>query len=153
MKEYSKQFINGEWTNGSDSKKLCNINPYTGEILYEYYSASVDDINKAFCAAHDSFELWSCTQPKQKQALLEQLLTVALEMKDDICSCLIEEGGATNFKANIEYQNTIDIIKQSLNYPYLENGKILPSNNKGRDNYVVKKPRGVIVVIVPWNFP
>lgn len=153
MREYPKQFINGEWTEGSGSKVLRNVNPYTGQTLYEYRSVSLDDINTAFIAAHDSFKAWSHTQPKEKQELLERLLDTAIKMKDDICACLIEEGGSTNFKADIEYQTTIDIIKQALNYPYMANGKMLPSNNKGRDNYVVKRPRGVIVVIVPWNFP
>lgn len=153
MKGYPKLFINGEWISGRGGKIVHNISPYTGRTLYEYYTASVEDINNAFCAAYDSFQVWSCTQPMQKQKLLEQLLHVAIKMKDDICACLIEEGGAVNLKADIEYQATINIIKEALNYPYMANGKILPSDNKGRDNYVVKRPRGVIVVIVPWNFP
>ena len=153
MKEYTKQFINGKWIEGSSNKILHNINPYTDKVLYEYCSASFDDVNQAFISAHEAFITWSLTPPNKKQALLEQLGAEMIKMKDDIYSCLIEEGGATYNKCDFEYHTTIDIIKQFINYPFVIDGKILLSNTTGRDNYIFKKPKGVIGVIVPWNVP
>ena len=51
MKAYDKQYIGGQWREGSGSAMLENRNPYTGEVLYTYRSASRQDLDDAYAAA------------------------------------------------------------------------------------------------------
>ena len=51
MKTYDKQYINGQWREGRGNTVLENRNPYSGELLYTYRSASREDIDDAYAAA------------------------------------------------------------------------------------------------------
>ena len=153
MKPYTKQFIAGEWREGTGGKALSNFNPFTGELLYTYQSAGEKDVDDAYTSAQQAQKEWAKTTPAHKFELLEKLKQAAIEMKDEIIACLIEEGGSTLPKYMFEYTDTINVINDSLHYPKMMDGKIIPSNIPGKDNYIFKTPKGVIAVIAPFNFP
>ena len=48
MKIYDKQYINGQWREGTSEKVMENRNPYTGELIYSYRAASTQDIDDAY---------------------------------------------------------------------------------------------------------
>ncbi|TCX51683.1 aldehyde dehydrogenase family protein [Dehalobacter sp. 14DCB1] len=153
MKAYDKQYINGEWRTGKGKTELSNYNPYTGELLYSYRSASSEDINDAYEAAAAAQKEWAKTSPGQKREMLEKLVISIMEMKEEVYACLTEEAGATGHRADFEYSASIKIIKDAMRFPFMMDGKILPSNIPGKENYIFKKPKGVIGVIAPWNVP
>ncbi len=153
MKHYTKQFIAGQWREGSGSKELVNYNPYTQKEIYRYRSAGLEDINLAFDAAYEAQKEWAKTSPVEKTNALEKLLLAVQESKENICACLSEEGGFIAHKNEFEYNASMKIIKECMRLPYMMEGKILPSNIPGKDNYVFRSPKGVITVIAPWNVP
>ncbi|MBR5490456.1 MAG: aldehyde dehydrogenase family protein, partial [Oscillospiraceae bacterium] len=63
MKAYDKQYINGQWREGRGSRILENRNPYTGELLYSYRSASKEDVDDAYAAAKVAQEKWWALTP------------------------------------------------------------------------------------------
>lgn len=153
MKTYDKMFVGGVWREGTSDKIMENKNPLTGEVLYIYKAASKADIDDAYSAAAVAQKEWAKTSPGEKQALLEKLVGAIVEMKDDFYACLVEEGGSTKPKADFEFFTSIEIVKEAMSLPMMMDGKIMPSNIPGKDNYIFKAPKGVIGVIVPWNVP
>lgn len=152
MKEYTKQYIGGEWREGSGAE-MVNTNPFTQQAIYTYRAASKKDVDDAYMAAEQAQKLWAATSPAEKQAMLEKLVGAIVEMKDDIYACLVEEAGSTKPKADFEFFTSIEIVKEAMQFPYMMDGKIMPSNIPGKDNYIFKAPKGVIGVIAPWNVP
>ena len=153
MRVYDKQYINGEWRVGTGKSKLQNHNPYTGELLYEYQSASVGDVDDAYKAAAAAQKEWGKTLPAERRSYLDKLAAAVMEMKDEVFAVLVEEGGSTQPKANFEFFTTLEIINEAKSFPEHSYGKILPTNIPGKDNYVIREPKGVIGVIAPWNVP
>ena len=153
MKKYDKQFIGGEWREGSGERVMENINPYNGEVIYSYKAANTKDIDEAYEAAKVAQVEWSKTLPVAKQELMEKLVAVITEMKDEFFATTCEEGGGTLPRSNYEYHTCIKIVKECMTFPLMMDGKIMPSNFPGKENYIYKKPRGVIGVIAPWNVP
>jgi len=153
MKSYPYQFIGGQWRPGRGSSTMENRNPFTGELLYTYQSASVEDVDDAYKAAAAAQPGWAALLPGEKQSYFFKLLDVIAEMKDEIMSVLVEEGGSVAAKKEFEFFTCLDIVKEDMQFPYMMDGRIMPSNVPGKDNYVVKQPRGVIGVIAPWNVP
>lgn len=153
MKQYTKQYIGGVWREGTGTAMLDNISPFTGELLYSYRSASKADVDEAYEVAQRVQQDWAATTPGHKKELLEKLMQVWLEMKDDFFSVLIEEGGSTKAKYEFSYYDSVNVIQDALHYPYMMDGKIMPSNIPGKDNYVFKTAKGVVCVIAPFNFP
>ncbi len=153
MKAYTKQYINGEWRTGTGSSLLKNVNPYNNEVLYEYQSASEQDVKDAYEAAYSASKLWKNTSPLERQGYLEKLVKVFEDQKDTVYDVIREEGGSSKAKCDFEYFTSISIIKLALSYPERMKGTILPSNIPGKENYIIREPKGVIGVIAPWNVP
>jgi aldehyde dehydrogenase (NAD+) len=153
MKTYTKQFIAGKWREGSGESTLSNSDPFTGKELYSYRSASVKDIDEASQAAAKAQKEWAKTPPGQKRAALEALLKAFVDAIPDVYACLVEEDGAAKPKADLEVFVCQDIIREAMAFPLMMDGKIIPSNMPGKENYIFRMPKGVVGSISPWNFP
>ncbi|MDL2252901.1 aldehyde dehydrogenase family protein [Ruminococcaceae bacterium OttesenSCG-928-I18] len=153
MKKYTQQYIGGQWRDGQGKSEMTNTNPFTGDTLYTYRSAGEKDVDDAYQAAQEAQRDWAAKAPGEKQAMLEKLIGAIHEMKDDIYACLVEEGGSTKPKADFEFFTSIDIVKEAMQFPLMMDGRIMPSNIPGKENYIFKSPRGVTGVIAPWNVP
>ncbi len=153
MRAYPKQYIGGEWVEGTGSTIMTDVNPFTNETIYSYRSASEADLNKAFAAAKTAQKEWEKTSPAEKQGYLEKLAQAIVEMHDDVYFWIREEGGSVVPKCDFEFFASIAIVKEAMGFPLMMDGKIMPSNIPGKENYIIRKPKGVIGVITPWNVP
>lgn len=153
MEQYKKQYINGEWVEGTGESTLENSNPYTGDLLYKYQSGSADDVDKAYKAAKEAQPKWEGLLPSERGDYLENLLQVMVDMEDDIRELLIKEGGSAPSKVDFEVNTSRAIIREGMTFPEHIEGTILPSNIKDKQNYIIREARGVIGVISPWNVP
>ncbi|CAI6034516.1 Benzaldehyde dehydrogenase YfmT [Paenibacillus sp. JJ-100] len=153
MGTWTKQYIAGKWVEGSGEKMLENINPYTGEVIATWRSSSPDDIDQAYESAKKSAEEWSATLPSVKEGVLRQVSSLMDERKEEIIQLLITESGSTRIKAEAEFAAAKRIVDESSSFPFRMKGELLPSNTPGKENRIVREPKGVIGVIGPWNFP
>lgn len=153
MKAYDKQYIGGIWREGRGSALLENRDPYSGQLLYTYRSASAEDLDDAYAAAAAAQKEWAALLPSQRQEYLERLAPVWMEMKDEILEVQREEGGFITAKAEYEFFCPLEFMRLAVGYPLQMNGVIQPSNIPGKENYVYRMPKGVIGVIAPWNVP
>ncbi|WJE16112.1 aldehyde dehydrogenase family protein [Halobacillus sp. ACCC02827] len=152
-KTFTKQFINGRWKNGSSDKFVENINPYTEQSIASIPSANEEDLNEAYEAAYQAQKYWMNTTPREKRGYFDRLLEVVQDRKGEIVDWLVKESGSTMVKAEVEFQATVGIIRESATFPNRMAGQILPSNTPGKENRIYRSPKGVIGVIGPWNFP
>ena len=152
MKHYTKQFIAGQWREGR-GRELSNYNPYSGELLYTYKGASQDDVDDAYQAAKSAAMDWAATTPAHRVQMMKKLVTAFTELADDIATCNLEEGGKSINVARGEVYGLIATIEDSLRYPPMLNGTIMPSDTPGRESFGYRMPKGVISIISPWNLP
>lgn len=153
MKHYEKQYINGVWKEGSGDKIMENFNPYTGELIYKYRAASTKDVDEAYEAAKHAQLSWGKTLPEERRTYLKELAKIIREMEQEIFELLAEESGGTRAKFGFEFGDTLKVIDDAMGYHMMMDGRIMPSNVPGKDNYVYKIPKGVVCVIAPFNFP
>ncbi|UJF28492.1 aldehyde dehydrogenase family protein [Planococcus sp. 107-1] len=151
--DFSKVYINGEWRDGSSDQMMANTNPFTGEDLIATKAANKDDLDAAYKAAAEAQIEWAKELPQNKRAILEKTVEVMQENKQLIIDWLVKEAGSTVIKATVEFGAALDVVKQSMAYPFQMEGKILPSQQPGKENRIYRNPIGVIGVISPWNFP
>lgn len=150
---WTKQYISGKWVDGSGEKMIENINPYTGEVIATWRSSSHEDIDQAYESAKKSAVEWKASLPSIKEAVLRKVSSLMDERKEEIIQLLITESGSTRIKAEAEFAAAQRIVDESASFPYRMKGELLPSNTPGKENRVVREPKGVIGVIGPWNFP
>lgn len=151
--KFTRQFINGQWKEGSSAKAIINLNPYTGEELLSIQGATQDDLNDAYQVAKEAQPIWEGTPLLEKKRLFEQLVEVLQDKKEEIIGWLIQESGSTLLKATAEFESSIRMVKESASFLTRIKGEILPSYVPNKENRVYRTAKGVIGVIGPWNFP
>lgn len=151
--DLSKQFIDGNWRDGNGATSLENRNPYSGELLAHYPVASLDDLDEAYRAADVARRRWAEVNPYARRSVFEQAVSYIEDNRAHIVTMICEEIGGTALKANFEIGLVIDILKEAGTFPLRMEGKILPSPIDDRENYLFRRPLGVVGVISPFNFP
>lgn len=149
----ARQFIGGQWCEGSSEKSLIDRNPYSGDPLAEVPIATRDDIDRAYRAASEAQRAWRAVNQYAKRTVFEQAVRFVEASRGDISRMILEELGGTALKADFETGLVIDILKEAATFPLRMEGKILPSPIDGRENYLYREPVGVVGVISPFNFP
>lgn len=151
--DLDQQFIHGQWRRGTSTKIIKNINPFTQTEIFSLAAASSVDVDSAYSAAEQAFQQGVLTSIEERKAVLQNLITVIQQRRDEIVDWLIIESGSTRFKAGLEVDAALGIIQESLSFPDQIQTEQLESKDPARKSLVLRKPLGVIGVISPWNFP
>ncbi|QNF31995.1 aldehyde dehydrogenase family protein [Adhaeribacter swui] len=149
----NKQFIDGQWRDGSENDQLDNLNPFDDSVINSFKSASTQDVDEAFRVAKERSKTWSQSNPLERRQILLKAVEIFQERKEEAIEWLVKEAGSTVLKAQIEFQNTCDMLLEASGYPSRMHGMIIPSGISGKESYVYRKALGVVALISPWNFP
>lgn len=151
--DFHLQLLAGKWREGSGKESQPVVNPYSGETLLSIRSATTDDLDATYLKAAAAQLAWADTAPAERSALMLRVVSIFDERKEEIIDWLIRESGSTRLKAMIEWGNARAITLEAASMPTRAQGAILSSDIPGKENFVYRKPLGVLGVISPWNFP
>ena len=147
------QYIGGQWRTGTSTRHIQNINPYNQELIFALQAASSVDVDSAYSAAELAFKHDAIKSIDVRLGVINKLIVVIQQRREEIIQWLIDESGSTRLKANIEVDAALGIIQESLTFPEKMRTIQLESKDPSRKSFVLRKPLGVIAVISPWNFP
>src|SRR5690606_17459264 len=148
-----QQFIHGQWRTGTSIRTIKNINPYTQSEIFSMAAASSVDVDSAYTAAAQAFQQGALKSIEVRKTVLQNVISIIQQRRDEIIDWLIIESGSTRIKAGLEINAALGIIQESLNFPDGIQTEQLESKDPARKSLVLRKPLGVIAVISPWNFP
>ncbi|GAB3200217.1 aldehyde dehydrogenase family protein [Nocardioides hungaricus] len=149
----TRQYIDGQWRPGRGDKVLVDTNPFNGDVLGEIAVASREDVDDAYQAASRSQQAWEGVNAYEKRTVLERAAAIVGERRDEIVALIVAEGGSTVLKANFEVSIAIDSLKEAASLPLRIEGRIYPSPVADAENFVYRRPVGVVGVISPYNTP
>ncbi|WP_165820838.1 aldehyde dehydrogenase family protein [Pueribacillus theae] len=158
LKHY-KLFVNGEFVDAEEGKEFEVINPADESVVGYASLATQKDAEKAVKAAKATFEsgIWANKTTGERAQVLNKLADLMEENYDEIAKLLIAESGSTVAKADVEILNTIDgyrtyadLVRTDYEYEAIPPNSVMgiPSLN-----FVNRVPVGVVVGIIPWNWP
>jgi aldehyde dehydrogenase (NAD+) len=151
--DLARQYIDGEWRQGTGSWDIIDFNPYNGEKLASITIATVDEVDEAYRAAQRAQKAWAATNPYARRAVFEKTLRLIEEREAEITEVIIAELGGTHLKAGFELHLAKEFLRESIQLSLRPEGKILPSPIDGKENRLYRVPVGVVGVISPFNFP
>lgn len=152
-----KMIINGKAVNSSDKTVLEIINPYTQQLIDTVPNASEKDVDNAVKSALVGFKTWKDVPLTKKVKYLKKFLDLVDENKNALAKTLMQETGKPITQAIAEIGN-IRIGFEG----FIERAKHLYDNvipfgtEEGSDKTMqitMREPIGVIVAIIPFNFP
>jgi len=147
-----KMFINNEWVDAKSGEVFDDFEPYSGELYAKVPKGGPEDVEAVMKAAYDARAGWASTQPMVRGEILRKVARIIEERRLEFADILQREGGSTFGKAMFEIDATIDLLYTAAADAKLVMGETYHTN-LGRFNMSVRRPRGTIVTITPWNFP
>ena len=133
---------------------IPSVNPADpGEVIAHVCQAGVDDAEDAILSARRSFEKWREVEPAVRAAYLLKAAAWIRRNKAELAAQQVLEIGKQWDQASADVAEAIDFLEYyAREMIRLGVPRRLPSP-PGEVNHSFYEPRGVAVVISPWNFP
>ncbi|GHJ34662.1 aldehyde dehydrogenase family protein [Streptomyces sp. TS71-3] len=151
--DLARQYIDGEWRDGSGSWDNIDVNPYNGEKLASITIATTGELDLAYRAAQRAQKEWAATNPYSRRLVFERALRTIEDHEDEITAAIVTELGSTRLGASYEVHLAMEFLREAIHLPLRAEGRLISSPVDGKENRVYRAPVGVVGVITPFNFP
>ena len=139
-------------TRPATSARLQTINPATGRPGRSYDPHGIEDGLAAAAAARAAFSSWRRASFADRGAILHRAAALLRARKDDYARLMTEEMRKTLDDGRAEVEKCAAhcdwFADQAANYLARE-----PVDIGGGEAFVTFNPLGVVLAIMPWNFP
>jgi aldehyde dehydrogenase (NAD+) len=148
-----RHFIGGHWSAAGD-RAFENRNPaHNGEVLGVYPRGRAADVDTAVAAAREAFLKWQRTSRIARGEMFLALTERIRGEIDSLAAILARESGKVLNEARAEVVEGLHMVEYVFGTARQPTGSIVESEIAAKDLYIRRKPRGVVAVITPWNFP
>src|SRR5213594_1054894 len=144
--------INGErvWTD----KTIASINPSSpDDVVGHVAEAGIPEAERAVKAARDAFEKWSRTSFETRCRLLERAADIMHRRRYELSALEVFEVGKAWAEADGDIREAMDFCRFYAHQMRLIGRPRLTQHVLGEESYQHYWPRGVAMIIAPWNFP
>ncbi|MBO6795131.1 MAG: NAD-dependent succinate-semialdehyde dehydrogenase [Balneolaceae bacterium] len=131
---------------------LQTINPATNELVGEYREHTFEEVELFIQEANIAQEQWKTTEFDHRASLLKELANQLEENKDALAELMADEMGKPLKQGVGEVEKCAWLCRY-----YADNAEDFLSNElvdtDAQKSYVAFEPLGVVLSIMPWNFP
>ncbi|AKS30527.1 2-hydroxymuconic semialdehyde dehydrogenase [Mycolicibacterium goodii] len=154
---FVRNFIGGEFIDPAESSCYDNFDPATGAALGRVHAADTELVDRAVVAAREAVSTWSQTPVAERVALLRRAADRIEERFDEFVAAEVGDTGKPVTQARAldvrrapqNFRSFADIVAAAGQESFITD----TVDGRRALNYVVRKPLGVVAVIVPWNLP
>lgn len=138
----------------SDQRKssFATVNPATGETVAEFPAIEGEEVDAALDLAGRAFSAWRERTVSDRAAVVGRAASLMRERKEELARTITLEMG----KLISEARGEVDLAASILEY-YAEHGPAFaadePLDVEEGEAYLVNEPLGVLLGVMPWNFP
>lgn len=146
-------FINGQWLTAEDRDTSAVINPASGTVLGRLPLATNADLNQALITAHESFEVWRHTFSDQRARIMKKAADLMRDRAEHIASLMTLEEGKPLAESRDEVLRAADYFEWFAEEARRIDGRVVPANRPGVQQWVTRQAIGPVAAFTPWNFP
>lgn len=150
--DFSKMWINGAWIAG-DSTPRPVINPTNGKVITEVPEASASQALDAVTAARAAQPDWGRLTPLARGKIMHRIAALIRKNAETLARLVVQEQGKPIAEARGEIGGAAEFFTYFAEFARRIQGEILPSDIAGEQIWIQRVPVGVVVGIIPWNYP
>jgi succinate-semialdehyde dehydrogenase/glutarate-semialdehyde dehydrogenase len=145
-------FVDGQWLPSSATRTLPVTAPATGERLGTIPAGGAADAGRALEAARKASQDWARLPAAQRAAYVKKAARRMRERLDEVATVQTREGGKPIADSRGGVEAGIGVMELYAELGPLHRGRSLQGSWDATDSMVFE-PRGVVVVLTPWNDP
>ncbi|WP_232379985.1 aldehyde dehydrogenase family protein [Polyangium fumosum] len=146
----------GPGANGHAATKIRSYAPATGELLGEVKVTSADEVKRAVERARRAQEAWGALPVEERCERVLRFRDAIVDRADEIVDLLVRECGKPRHEALL---HEVMVAADLATFFAKAAPRVLAPHEvklhmfKHRRSFIHYKPRGVVAVISPWNYP
>ncbi len=148
-----------EWTMLIDGEEVRSVeerpvvNPATGETIASVPEASDEQVDAALAAARHAQPAWGAMAPVERAAFMKRIADLIRGGGEALARIIVSEEGKPISEARGEVGGTAEFFSYFAEFARRIEGEILPSDVRDEQVWIQRVPVGVVVGIIPWNYP
>jgi acyl-CoA reductase-like NAD-dependent aldehyde dehydrogenase len=127
------------------------IEPATEQVLAEVREAGIEEADQAVARAKAAFPAWRALTPRDRAGILRRLAAAVESHAEQLAQLEARNVGKPISDARGEVGLVVDVFNYYAGAPERLFGETIPV--AGGVDMTFREPLGVVVLIVPWNFP
>jgi len=146
-------YINGEFVDGDEEGLFDSVNPATGKIVGAFPQATSDEISAAYNAAKSAFPAWRDLSRFQRGDYFLKVAELLENNKEDIAAIISQETGKVFNESIAEVNEALHMAQYAFSTGRMPYGEAIASELPEKDAFMLRKPKGVVAIVAPFNFP
>jgi succinate-semialdehyde dehydrogenase/glutarate-semialdehyde dehydrogenase len=144
-------FINGDWATADEVFEATS--PATGERIGVVQKGSREDAQRAIAAANEAADAWARLSAFDRAAYLNRVADEVEKRRDALVHTLTLDQGKPLAESRDEVEELVAYWRNAAEDGKRLEGRLANSVSAHKRVLLVRRPRGVIGVITPWNWP
>lgn len=129
------------------------INPSTEEVYGSFPISSESVVHHAVQVARVAFQKWKSESRVQRAEHFHRLSKLIEDNHSQLQKAISIETGKNLNESHAEVMEALHMCQVTAAMGRQPIGEVVASELATKDAYVVRKPRGVVAIVSPWNFP
>ena len=149
-----QMFVGGDWQPSATGETFDATSPATGELIGAVPQGDRDDARRAIAAARDAADGWARLTAFERAAKMHAVGDIIESRRDELARTLtLDQGKPLRAEAFDEVDELVEYWRMAAEDCKRLGGELPNSFSPGKRVMLVRRPRGVVGVISPWNWP
>jgi acyl-CoA reductase-like NAD-dependent aldehyde dehydrogenase len=146
-------FVGGAWAPAETGETFTAESPATGEQIGDVPYGGRADALRAIVAANGAANGWARLTAFERAALMHRVGDEIERRRDELARILTLDQGKPLHESRDEVEELVAYWRNAAEDGKRLEGRLANSFTPGKRVLLVRRPRGVIGVITPWNWP
>ena len=149
-----EMFVDGSWRPSASGEMFEATSPATGEVIATIPQGDRGDATRAIDAARGAADGWARTGAFERAAKMHAIGDLIEARRDELARTLtLDQGKPLRAEAFDEVGELVEYWRMAAEDAKRLQGELPNSFSPGKRVMLARRPRGVVGVISPWNWP
>jgi len=146
-----RNYIDGKWE--CPAEMYTKINPATGKAQGAFPSSDKAVVRKALLCARKAFKKWRKVSRFVRSDYMNKVAQLIERDREKLATVISLETGKTYNESIAEVNEALHMAQFAFGSGRYSHGEAVASEIQDKDSYMLRKPKGVIAIVTPFNFP
>jgi aldehyde dehydrogenase (NAD+) len=148
-----RNYIEGAWIEAGD-RVFESVNPARfDEVVGEFPRTDAVGVSESVAAARRAFPQWRRTSRIARGECFDRLAQLIKRDQESLVELLARESGKQINEARADVIEGLHMVQYVFSTARMPHGEVVASEVSDKESFILRRPKGVISAITPWNFP
>ena len=146
-------YYGGIFQEVKSKESFNNTDPSTEESLGEFPQTTPQEVEYVCHSAKVASKEWAALSRFKRSEYLLKVAELIEKHKDRLAKAISLETGKNLNESVAEVNEALHMAQYAFSLGRMPYGEAIASEISEKDSYMLRKPKGLVAIISPWNFP